>query len=296
MARYRAKRLSLFDPINGIALIFLTLLFFLPFFYVFMGSITSVQSYNKHGLLLVPMQITLDNYRFVLGAGSAVVQGLKITVFITVVGTVLNLVVTGCMAFGLSKKYLPGRTLFTAMVFITMLFGGGLIPTYLLVRGLGLFNSLWAIILPMLVNAFNMFIMRNFFMQLPVSLEESARIDGYGYFAIFFRIILPISKPLFATMALFHAVAWWNVWFPALLYITDSTKWPLQLVIRENLRGAMSAVDPREVVEWAKNRQLPPNVIVQMTNIMVTLIPIVMLYPFLQRYFVKGIIIGSIKG
>ena len=289
-------RLSAFDIINNLFLILLTSLFIFPFLYVVSGSVTTEYSYLRHGITLIPKAVTLNHYRLLLSGRSLIVSGLLVSVYITVLGTLLNLIVTGAMAYPLSKKYLPGRNFFTSVVIITMLFSGGLIPSYLLVRSLGMLNSLWSLMIPFLVNAFFMLIMRNYFMALPEDLEESARLDGASDIYIFVRLILPLSKAIFATIGLFYAVGHWNQWFFAMIYIDNTRLYPLQLVLRGILSRATSFADPSEMAMFSQTSTIPQPVILQMAALVISIVPIALVYPFLQKHFVKGIFIGSLKG
>jgi putative aldouronate transport system permease protein len=216
------------------------------------------------------------------------------TVIRTVLGTALSLTFTIFAAYALSKRYFPHRTFWTAFIVFTMFFSGGLIPSYLLVKSLGLINSMWALVLPGLISAFSLIIARNFFMALPESLEESARIDGANDIRILFSIIVPISMPIIATLTLWMAVQHWNAWFDSLIYMTDSHKQVLQVVMRRIvLQGTKDMMD----VNNFDDRSLVANPeMIKAATIMVTVMPIIMFYPFLQKYFVKGVLVGSLKG
>jgi putative aldouronate transport system permease protein len=204
--------------------------------------------------------------------------------------------ITAMLAFALSKRSLPGRKAMITMIFITMLFSGGLVPRYLLVNELGLIDSLWALILPNLVSAWNTFILRNFFYAIPESLEESALLDGATPITVFTRIILPLSKPALATIGMFYAVAHWNGWFPGVIYLNSLEKLPVQNIMR-NMIQLYSPADINSVVmndeQFLSN---PPIDSLQMATIVVGTVPILAIYPFVQKYFVKGVMVGSIKG
>jgi putative aldouronate transport system permease protein len=215
------------------------------------------------------------------------------TVILTATFTALTMVATICAAYPLAQRRLQGRTAILLLITFTMFFNGGLIPSYLLVRGLGIMNTMWALILPMLVSAWNMIIMKSFFQNLPSSLEESARIDGANDISILFQIILPVSKPMLAAIGLFYAVGRWNGFQDAIFYINDSSKYPLQLVLNQIvMRGQ---VDQMLTDAMDQDVQLVPETIKAATLLFVT-IPIILVYPWLQKYFVKGIMLGSIKG
>lgn len=251
---------------------------------------------TKGGLHLVPVDATLDNYKKVLES-KYIWMGYKNTLIRTVIGTSVQLLVTAMGAYALSKKFFPHRSIWTFMIVFTMFFSGGLIPTYILVVGLGLTNTYASMILPGLVSAFNLVIMRNYFMSLPEEVEESCMIDGAGRFRIFFQIVLPLSKPILATVALWLAVGHWNAWFDVLIYITDDKMFTLQIVLRRIIiSGTQQMLDLNISSEvLASQIQSSPEG-VKAAAIFVATLPILCAYPFIQRYFVKGIMIGSLKG
>ena len=210
-------------------------------------------------------------------------------------GTLTTLLVTFTASYALSKRELPGRKFLTICFILTMFFSGGLIPTYLLIRNLGLMNTRWVLVVPVALNVYYIIITRNFLMTIDQSMEDSAIIDGAGYWTVLFRIMLPLSKPVMATIGLWAAVRHWNMWFDALIYIDEKGKQVLQLLIREMLK----TLDLSELDEVGLDLQLqepiPPQS-VQAVTILVTIGPIVMVYPFIQKYFVKGVMLGSVKG
>ena len=213
------------------------------------------------------------------------------SVFYTVVGVIFSMFITTTLAYGLAKKGYPGRAFFQNMVIFTMYFSGGLIPFFLLVKQLGLINTRWAIIIPSACSIFNMIILRNFFEQLPPDLDEAATLDGAGPLRIFWTIDLPLVKPAIATLVLFYAVSRWNEWFHASLFLGNAKLWPMQLELRQILWSSSGIVDniPPEAGRPAFSEGL------KAAAVMVTMLPIMMVYPFLQRYFVKGVMIGAIK-
>ena len=250
---------------------------------------------TKGGFHLLPVDATLDNYQKVLES-KYIWMGYKNTLIRTIVGTVLQLTVTSMGAYALSKRFFPHRSAWTFMIVFTMFFSGGLIPTYILIVNLGLMNSYGAMILPGLVSAFNLVIMRNYFMSLPEEIEESCMIDGAGRFRIFFQIVLPLSKPILATVALWLAVGHWNSWFDVLIYITDDKLFTLQIVLRRIIiTGTQQMVDLNVSSEVMNQMQASPEG-VKAAAIFVATLPILAVYPFIQKYFVKGIMIGSLKG
>ena len=251
---------------------------------------------TKGGMHLIPIDPTLDNYRKVLES-KYIWQGYQNTLIRTVFGSALQLLITSMGAYTLSKKFYPHRSFWTFLIVFTMFFSGGLIPTYLLVVSLGLMNTYAAMILPGLVSAFNLVIMRNYFMSLPEEVEESCMIDGAGRFRIFFQIVLPLSKPILATVALWLAVAHWNAWFDVLIYITDDKMFTLQIVLRRIIiTGTQQMLDLNITSELLQSQVQSSPEGVKAAAIFVATIPILCVYPFIQRYFVKGIMIGSLKG
>ncbi|GIP31579.1 carbohydrate ABC transporter permease [Paenibacillus sp. J2TS4] len=287
--------------LTSLIYVFLTVLAFSTF-YPFWNSL--VISFNegidtsKGGITFWPREFTLDNYKIVF-EDSRLMNGFIIAALRTVIGTVSAILATSIFAFGMSKKELIGRKYYMIMCIITMYFHGGLIPTYMLIRGLGLFNSFWVFIIPGLISVWNMIIFRTFFHGLPQGLEESAKIDGCGNWGTFFRIVLPLSGPVVATLSLFTAVAHWNEWFVASIYITNENLLPIQTVLRQILFSniaseQMSNIDVSSIAHLNAAKKITSKSLT-MATIMVATIPIVCVYPFLQKYFVKGVLIGSMK-
>jgi putative aldouronate transport system permease protein len=259
-----------------------------PLLYVLSVSVTPFSEVLKNGgFILIPRAFTIDAYHKLL-TESNVPKAFGVTFYITLVGTVLNLAVTALMAYPLSRKKLPGRSLFLLMVVFTLLFNGGIIPTYLVVKSLGLLNSLWSMIVPNLVWSFNVLIMKSFYESLPEELFESARMDGAKEFNILWRIVLPLSLPVTMTIGLFYAVGHWNEFFQAIMYVTDRALFPLQVIVRELL---LQTQQPLENVD-----NMTPTETLQMASVILASLPIIVVYPFLQRHFTKGMLLGSIKG
>lgn len=221
-------------------------------------------------------------------------KSIGVSVYITVIGTLVNLFFTVTMAYSLAKRGLYGRNLVLNLVIFSMLFGGGMIPTYLVVKELHLLDSLWALMLPGAISAFNLIIVKNFFQEIPKEIEEAGRIDGCSELGLLGRIVLPLSMPVLATFTLFYAVGHWNDFFAALLYINDPEKWPLQVMLRQIVllsqaaAGDLNSMDPNFVK--------PPDQSIKMAVIVVGTIPILCVYPFLQKHFAKGVLLGSVKG
>jgi len=262
-----------------------------PFLNVITLSISSPETASEFGLHLFPKELYLGAFQKVLKS-SAIFSGFANSFFITVVGTISTLTVSSLAAYPLSKRYLVHRGFWTGIIVFTMFFAGGMIPNYILIRNLGLMDTHAALILPSLVNTFNMLIIRNFFMGLPEEIEEAARIDGAGDMRILFTIILPLSKSILATVALWTAVANWNSWFPCLLYIRDTDKYVLQVILRRIILDGSSEFVNMEV----SNMSEPTTEAIKAATTIVTILPIILVYPFLQKYFVQGVMVGSLKG
>lgn len=271
-------------------LIILALLCLLPFLYVVAVSVTPESEVVRKGIVIIPESFTFLAYKEVF-ISHGIGQAYKITLFRTIVGTALNVLFTVLAAYPLSKKYLPGRSTFLIFIVFTMMFSGGLIPTYLLIRSLGLLNSPWVLIIPHLISAFNLVIIKGFFEQLPAEIEESARVDGASELQALWRIILPLSMPVLATISLFYAVGHWNSYFDAIVYLNDANLMPLQVVLRNILLNIAS-----ESAESMANSGTVSKFAVQMAAVVVTTVPILIVYPFMQKHFTKGVLMGSIKG
>lgn len=282
-----------FDILNYCILTIFALVTVLPFVYIIAGSFATEAELTERSFFLFPRDPSLNAYHYIFSS-STIFRSIGVSIFITVVGTLTNLAFTLSMAYSLSRKDLLGRNVVMNLVIFSMLFSGGLIPSYLIVKELGLLNNYMAVILPGAISAFNLIIIKNFFQQLPAGLEESARIDGCTDLGVLWRIVLPLSKPVIATFGLFYAVGHWNNFFSALLFLNDHTMWPLQVLLREIVMlsqlavGDMSQMDPNFVQ--------PPEQSIKMAVIVVGTLPILLVYPFLQKHFAKGVLLGSIKG
>lgn len=289
------QKFTVFDFIFYLILILLSVTILLPFIHLLSISLSPSYVATIPGLHLIPKDITLDNYVKVF-TSRFIWVGYKNTIIRTVVGTIVQLFVTSIGAYALSKKYFPHRTFWTFIIVFTMFFSGGLIPTYLLIKELGLINRYAAMILPSLVSAFNLVIMRNFFSSIPDDYEESCMIDGANRFVIFFTIIVPLSMPILATVGLWLVVGHWNSWFDVLLYIQDDTKFTLQIILRRIiLSGTQQLVDMTTGGVFFEETNSSPEGL-KAASIYIATIPILCTYPYIQKYFVKGIMIGSLKG
>lgn len=280
----------LFDFANITLLIIISLLMLLPFLHVVMGSFTTAEEMARKPFVLFPTEFTLSAYQYILSTGT-LFKALAVSVGVTLGGTLISMFLTSLMAYGLTRRDLDGRKTVNLMIVFTMLFSGGLIPSFLVVKSLGLVDSYMALILPSAISAFNLIILRSFFQNLPDGLEESAKIDGCGDFGILFKIVLPLSLPSLATISLFYAVNYWNSYFSAIMYINDASKWPIQVLLRQIVIAAsgMAADTGNDFIK-------PPEQTIKMAVIVVSTIPILIVYPFLQKYFAKGALVGSVKG
>ncbi len=284
---------KVFDIFNAIFLIMLMILSLYPILHVAMASFSDGTELLRHkGIMLKPLGFTLDGYKAVF-KNSMIVKGYLNTIFIVLAGLADNLLLTALGAYALSRKSLRFKKPIMLFIVFTMYFSGGLIPYYFTVKDLGLINSLWALIIPSSISTFNLIIMRTSFEAIPDSLEESAKLDGANDFTILFRIIIPLAKPVIAVMVLYYGVSHWNAWFNAMLFLRDRALYPLQLILREiliqndtaSMTGGANAADVAQMSETLKY-----------ATIMVATVPILCLYPFLQKYFVKGVMVGAIKG
>lgn len=289
----------IFDASNIIFFILLGLIMLIPFWNVIIISITSLGEFMNKSFILFPEKPTMQAYQYVF-ATPLLPRSFIVTTYITAMSTFLSVLVTACLAYGLARDNIRGYKFFIIYLLITMFFSGGMIPRYFVIKDtLGLNNSLWALILPVSVNVFNFIVIRSFFRQLPAALEESARIDGANDITILFRIILPLSIPTIATIALFVAVAQWNAWFNANIFLRDANLYPLQLVIRNFIYRANK---PAEMQNFEGLRDATGQIVslneeaIKMACVTVTILPLLLIYPFIQKYFEKGVTIGAVKG
>jgi len=282
---------KIFDVCNVIFLIFTAIVTLYPFWYVLVGSILPYEESLRSPFHLFPRKVTWEAYSYVFSKDT-LLRSMLVSVFVTAAGTIYQLLITAITAYPLIKTDLPGRTFILLFIVFTMFFGGGLIPYYLLIKNLGLVNNLLVMIIPAAVNTYNMIVLKTFFQSLPADLEESAKVDGAGYMRIFFQIILPLSIPALATIGLFIAVGQWNNWFTPMLFLNEKSLWPLAMVLRDilinnNLELARSGSYVNKEFMLADT--------IKNAIVMVSVIPIIIVYPFVQKHFVKGVMIGSIK-
>jgi putative aldouronate transport system permease protein len=281
-----------FNIINTIIMLGVIFVTLYPFYYIAIVSISNGQAVTRGEVSFFPKGVTLKTYSLIL-RDTLILRSLANSVLYTSIGTALNLFMTALCAYPLSRPRFSGKTFFTLMFTVTMFFAGGMIPLYLVVLRLGIMNTMWALVLPTAVNTWFMFIMRTYFQGIPEAIHESAIIDGANELIIFARIIIPLAKPIIATLLLFYAVFHWNDYFSALIYLNEKSKWPMTLILRSYLIiGQMGE---------ATNETLGADfAVVEKTIkygiVMVSTLPILVVYPFVQKYFVKGVMIGAIKG
>ncbi len=281
---------------QAFAVIFITgisILFVYPFIHVLSISLSTPTEAMRPGLHLFPQEFSFEAYRKAVSSAQ-IWYGFRNTIFRTVVGTGLSVIVMVMAAYPLSKKYLPDRRFYTLFIVMTMFFSGGLIPSYLLIKSLGMYDSMTVYIIPMLFNTFSLLILRNFFLGIPQELEDSARMDGANDIRILFSVVLPLSAPIIATITLWSAVRYWNEWFQALIYIQDQTKIVLQIYLRR-LVVENQDMELRMLMSQQPGQETVTPETVKAAVLMIITGPIIIVYPFLQKYFVKGVMIGSLK-
>ncbi len=282
-----------FSAINLILLALLAVATVFPILYVISVSVTPVAVLAKYGRFqIIPREVTFDAYEYILLRSSLIPRAFWNSFVITALGTTINMVLTATMAYPLSRRNLPFRNFWLAFVLIPMLFSGGLIPLFILVKNLGMINTYWAVTLPMAISTFNLLIMKSFFESIPDEIVESAQLDGASDFVILPRIVLPLSKPVLATLALFYGVGHWNGFFHALMFLNSSHLQPLQVV----LRNILTDVAGTEMADVLEVMEVLPGETMKMAAVVISVLPLMLVYPLLQRHFTKGVLLGSIKG
>ncbi|WP_136607747.1 carbohydrate ABC transporter permease [Paenibacillus dokdonensis] len=275
-------------------LIFVAVLILVPMYNVVLISFADPGAIAKQAIYLIPTSFDLSSYKYIF-SGDTVFRALGVSAIVTIVGTLINIALTTIGAYALSKKHLPGKNAFLVGILITMLFNGGLIPIYLTVKQLGLINSVMSMILPLAINTFYLIIMLTYFRTVPEALEESAKIDGANDIQVLLRIVLPISMPTIAAITLFYAVDRWNEWWSALLYISETNKFPMQLYLREMLVDVNKMMNNAYAASMASEMRNTYPEGLKMATVVVTMLPVMCIYPFLQRFFSAGVMIGSLK-
>ncbi|WP_282937483.1 carbohydrate ABC transporter permease [Paenibacillus sp. RC67] len=287
------RRDRTFQTVNAILLGIIGIITFFPLYYVFIVSFTEPSEYLSNEIQLFPKHWSLDSYKYLMST-NAFLNAIWNSVFLAVVGTALSLLVTSCLSYAISRRRLQGRRTIMLLILLTTLFNPGIIPPYLLVRDLHLINSTWSLILPVLTSGWYVLLMKGFFDSIPASLEEAARIDGCNDVSVWYRVILPLSLPSLAAFGLFYAVAYWNTFFTALLYINDFTKHPLQVLLQNMLIDASTAAGGSAAAEMMSEQRIPPETL-KMAAVVIATVPILLVYPFLQKHFAKGAMVGSVK-
>lgn len=286
-----------FDRLNKVFVFMIVLIIMYPLIFVISASISDPGAVSTGRMWLFPVDITFDGFKLVF-QNEAIWLGYRNTIYYTILGTLIHLVILLPCAYALSRKELMAKKFLLWFILFTMLFNGGLIPTYLVVQSLSMLDTVWAIVIPNVVGAWSILVARAFFQQsIPDQLVEASKVDGASDFLIFFRIVLPLSAPIIAVMALFHAVGLWNQYFGALIYLSDQSMYPLQLILREILVVSQVSADSMGdagVMESLAN-QVRTAGLVKYAVIIVSSLPLLIVYPFLQRFFVKGVLIGSVK-
>ncbi|WP_246079935.1 carbohydrate ABC transporter permease [Nonomuraea mesophila] len=291
MTLAKSRGYRAFQVVNAVVLTGVVIVTLYPFVNIIARSFSEERYILSGEVNLVPRGFNLTTYQIVV-ADPMFWTNYRNTVVYTVVATAIAMVLTTCYAYVLSKRHLKGRTFLIWVAVFTMFFNGGLIPNYVLVNSLGLTNSLWAIVLPNAISVFNLLVMKAFFENLPSDLEEAAAIDGLNTYGILWRIVLPLSKAVIATMVLFYAVSFWNSWFSAFLYLNRTELFPVTVYLRNIIAGATGAENAGAGA--ADLTQVAANI--QSVTIMLTVLPILAVYPFVQRYFVSGVMLGAVKG
>lgn len=287
--RFNTRAGRAFDVLNVVLLTGVGLLAILPFVYVLAGSFATELEITTRPFFLWPDDFTTTSYESILSS-DVILRAFVTTVAVTVVGTLIQLGLTVLFAYPLSKVDLPGRRTVLSLVVFTMVFSAGMIPTFLVVKDLGLLDTYWSLILPAAINPFSLIIIKNFFQQLPHELEESAKIDGANELQVLRHVVIPLSKPVLATFALFYAVGIWNDYLSPLLYLSDTGKWTLQMILRQVTAAASLSADEL-------NSDVPPPAQgIKFAVVIIATIPVLLAYPFLQKHFAKGMLIGSVKG
>lgn len=283
-----------FNIFNFIFLGLITIITVFPFYYVLLISLSDYAEVNKQLIYLFPASVNFESYRLVFGE-KIFLNSFLVSVFVTVAGTAFSMFLTMTAAYTLSKKFIPGNKFLFIVALIPMFFSGGLIPFYLTVQKVGLINNIMSMVIPAAVSTFYLILLKNYFDDVPASLEESAKIDGANDMYIFFKIIVPTSMPVIVTISLFYAVDKWNEYFSAMLFISDRKLYPLQLVLREILQNFTQFLGSSMGQEIARSNRPTYTLSLQMAIVIIATVPIICVYPFLQKHFTKGIMLGAVK-
>jgi putative aldouronate transport system permease protein len=265
----------------------------LPFLYVVAGSFATEKELTEKAFFIIPTQISLNAYQYAIRTAN-ILRGLKNSIILTILGTVMCMMFSLSFAYPLSKMHFRGRNWIMNLVIVTMLFSGGMIPSYMVINAYGLYDTYWALVLPALINPFNMVIIKKFFTGLPVELDEASYMDGANDLQIFTRVALPLSKPVIASISLFYGVGFWNDYFNAMIYLQTAEKFPIQIQLRSII--LLSSTFSDAMMDFYDMNGAPPDKAVKMACTVIATVPILCIYPFVQKYFTKGVMVGAVKG
>lgn len=265
----------------------------LPFLYVVAGSFATEKELTEKAFFIIPTEVSLNAYQYAIRTAN-ILRGLKNSIILTILGTVMCMLFSLSFAYPLSKMHFRGRNWIMNLVIVTMLFSGGMIPSYMVINAYGLYDTYWALVLPALINPFNMVIIKKFFTGLPVELDEASYMDGANDLQIFTRVALPLSKPVIASISLFYGVGFWNDYFNAMIYLQTAEKFPIQIQLRSII--LLSSTFSDAVMDFYDMNGAPPDKAVKMACTVIATVPVLCIYPFVQKYFTKGVMVGAVKG
>lgn len=295
LKRRRSYSDKIFDVVNVLIMVLVLIVFLWPLWFVLIASISDPFAVTKGEIFLFPRGLTLESYKAIMKY-STIATGYGNSIYYTVVGTVINLILSVCFAYPLSRKNFPLKKVFLLLFLFTMYFNGGLVPTYLVVKSLGIANTRWAMIIPNAISVYNCLVVRNYFVNsIPGELEEAAILDGANTAQYLIRVVLPLSKPVLAVVGLYYAVSHWNDYYNALIYLQDIELYPLQSILKSIMSSTQMINDPSlssEAVELLVRQEMT----MKYSVIMAAALPMLCLYPFIQKYFVKGVMVGAVKG
>lgn len=281
------------DVIIYVALGLIALSTVLPFLYVVAGSFATEKELTEKAFFIIPTQVSLNAYQYAIRTAN-ILRGLKNSIILTILGTVMCMLFSLSFAYPLSKMHFRGRNWIMNLVIVTMLFSGGMIPSYMVINAYGLYDTYWALVLPALINPFNMVIIKKFFTGLPVELDEASYMDGANDLQIFTRVALPLSKPVIASISLFYGVGFWNDYFNSMIYLQTAEKFPIQIQLRSII--LLSSTFSDAMMDFYDMNGAPPDKAVKMACTVIAMVPVLCIYPFVQKYFTKGVMVGAVKG
>ncbi len=281
------------DVIIYVALGLIALSTVLPFLYVVAGSFATEKELTEKAFFIIPTQVSLNAYQYAIRTAN-ILRGLKNSIILTILGTVMCMLFSLSFAYPLSKMHFRGRNWIMNLVIVTMLFSGGMIPSYMVINAYGLYDTYWALVLPALINPFNMVIIKKFFTGLPVELDEASYMDGANDLQIFTKVALPLSKPVIASISLFYGVGFWNDYFNSMIYLQTAEKFPIQIQLRSII--LLSSTFSDAMMDFYDMNGAPPDKAVKMACTVIATVPVLCIYPFVQKYFTKGVMVGAVKG